>query len=70
MAPLVYDRSQFVSKQVGMGVEGQLLEENTWRARGYLIDFSGPMTHLSVPFGAEGGYRRVRLTYILIFILC
>ncbi|KAJ8274853.1 hypothetical protein COCON_G00094780 [Conger conger] len=58
MAPLVYNRSEFASKQVGMGVEGQLLNENTWRARGYLMDFSGPMTHLSVPFGAEGGYRR------------
>ncbi|KAJ8356450.1 hypothetical protein SKAU_G00192440 [Synaphobranchus kaupii] len=57
MAPLVYDRSEFVSKQVNVGVEGQLLDENVWKARGYFLDISGPMMHLSVPFGAEGGYR-------------
>ncbi|KAG5846996.1 hypothetical protein ANANG_G00120950 [Anguilla anguilla] len=58
MTPLVYDRSEFVSKHVSMGVEGTLLDENTWKARGYLMDIRGPTTHLSIPFGAEGGYRR------------
>ncbi|KAJ8410381.1 hypothetical protein AAFF_G00203620 [Aldrovandia affinis] len=55
--PLVYDRSEFVSKQVSMGMEVQLLDENTWRARGYSLDTRGPVMNLSVPFGAEGGYR-------------
>ncbi|KAJ8269990.1 hypothetical protein GJAV_G00109050 [Gymnothorax javanicus] len=58
MAPLVYDLSEFASVHVGVGVEGQLLDEYTWRGRGYSLDVNGSLTCLSVPMGAEGGHRR------------
>ncbi|KAL0967513.1 hypothetical protein UPYG_G00253210 [Umbra pygmaea] len=56
MTPLVQNNSGFESKQINVGVESQLLDEGTARARGYTLEVKGPMLQLGVPFGAEGGY--------------
>lgn len=44
-----------------MGIDGQLLESSIWRAWGLILEETGPMINISAPFGAQGGYRKVRV---------
>lgn len=62
MTPLVHSGFGFESKQINVGVESQLLDEGTARARGYTLEVKGLMVQMGVPFGAEGGYRKVKAT--------
>ncbi|XP_050994002.1 uncharacterized protein LOC127182646 isoform X2 [Labeo rohita] len=57
MTPLVQDPSGFVSRSIELGVDGQLLNEATRKAMGYILADDGQVVHVSVPFGAPGGYR-------------
>lgn len=59
MRPLVQDRSGFVSKNIELGVEAQLLDEATRSIMGYILAEDGNVVYASVPFAAPGGYRRV-----------
>lgn len=59
MTPLVQDPSGFVSRSIELGVDGQLLNEATRKAMGYILADDGQVVHVSVPFGAPGGYRMV-----------
>ncbi|KAL2082310.1 hypothetical protein ACEWY4_022128 [Coilia grayii] len=59
-APLVQEppSSASASEQIRMGVDGQLMEDDVWRARGLSLEYAGSMINISVPFGAAGGYRK------------
>lgn len=59
MTPLVQDPSGFVSKSIKLGVDAQLLDEATRKYMGYILEEDGQVVHVSVPFGAPGGYRKV-----------
>uniref|UniRef100_A0A3P8ZLR7 ZP domain-containing protein n=1 Tax=Esox lucius TaxID=8010 RepID=A0A3P8ZLR7_ESOLU len=58
ITPLVNNSFGFESRQINVGVENQLLDESTVRARGYTLKVEGPMVQMGVPFGAEGGYTK------------
>ena len=60
LTPLVPDTSSFASNQISMGIDGQLMEETAWRAWDHSLEDTGLMINISVPFGARGGYRKVR----------
>lgn len=59
MTPLVQDPSGFVSKSIKLGVDAQLLDEASRKDMGYVLGEDGQVVHVSVPFGAPGGYRKV-----------
>lgn len=61
MTPLVGGGARFESRSLGLGVEGRLLDRPTAAARGFSLDLHGDLVQITVPFGAEGGYRRVGL---------
>ncbi len=56
MTPLVLDLSGFVSRSIELGVNAQLMNETTRTAMGYMLGEDGQVVHISVPFGASGGY--------------
>uniref|UniRef100_A0A667X8S8 Uncharacterized protein n=1 Tax=Myripristis murdjan TaxID=586833 RepID=A0A667X8S8_9TELE len=58
MTPLVGGEGRFESRSLGLGVEGRLLDRPTAAARGFSLDLHGDLVQITVPFGAEGGYRR------------
>ncbi|XP_051730744.1 uncharacterized protein LOC127502161 [Ctenopharyngodon idella] len=58
MTPLVQDPSGFVSKSIKLGVDAQLLDEASRKDMGYVLGEDGQVVHVSVPFGAPGGYRK------------
>ncbi|KAK6295342.1 hypothetical protein J4Q44_G00345680 [Coregonus suidteri] len=62
MTPLVHSGVGFESKQINVGVESQLLDEGTARARGYTLEVNGLMVQMGIPFGAKGGYRKSLVT--------
>ncbi|CDQ67026.1 unnamed protein product [Oncorhynchus mykiss] len=73
MTPLVHSGFGFESKQINMGVESQLLDAGTARARGYTLEVKGLMVQMGVPFGAEGGYRKSLVTnniYREMYVAC
>lgn len=59
LSPLVGDGVGFESHGVSLGVEGLLLDESTAAARGFSVVQGGPLIRIGVPFGADGGYRKV-----------
>lgn len=59
MTPLVQDFSRFVSRSIELGAHAQLLDEATRKTMGYVLGEDGQVVHVSVPFGAPGGYRMV-----------
>lgn len=61
MTPLVQDNSSFVSSKIQMGIDTQLLDSSIWKAQGLRLEETGPTITISVPFGAQGGYRKVRV---------
>lgn len=59
MSPLVGEGVGFQSNSIRLGVDGMLLEESLAAARGLHVVHHGPKIQIGVPFGAEGGYRKV-----------
>lgn len=59
VTPLVEDGAAFESRSYGLGVESVLLDEPTAASRGLTMDQQGGWVQIKVPFGAEGGYRKV-----------
>lgn len=60
-APLVGEEVGFQSKSIRLGVDGVLLDESMTAARGLTMVQHGQKIRIGVPFGAEGGYRKVRV---------
>lgn len=60
MAPLIGEGVNFQSKHIRLGVAGMLLEDSMAAARGLSVVQRGQKIQIGVPFGAEGGYRKVR----------
>lgn len=60
VTPLVGEGAGFESKGLSVGVEGVLLDEVTAATRGFSLVQQGHLVQIGVPFGAEGGYRKVR----------
>lgn len=59
MSPLVGEGVGFQSNSIRLGVAGMLLEESLAAARGLGVVQHGQKIQIRVPFGAEGGYRKV-----------
>lgn len=59
LSPLVGEGAGFESRGVRLGVEGLLLDESTVANRGFSMIQRGHLIQIGVPFGAEGGYRKV-----------
>lgn len=59
MSPLVGEGAEFQSRGYRLGVEGLLLDEPTATASGFSLIQQGDLIQIGVPFGAEGGYRKV-----------
>ncbi|XP_035264198.1 uncharacterized protein LOC118222599 [Anguilla anguilla] len=57
LTPLMYNHSGFMSQQMRLGLEGQLLDMSTMNDWGYLLDIIGDSVWISVPYSAKGGYR-------------
>lgn len=55
--PLVSDLH---NTQVNIGVDGKLLEKSVAEERGYIVDKHNNTIQISIPYTAEGGYRKVR----------
>lgn len=60
MSPLAGEGVELHSRSHRLGVDGVLLSESDAAARGFSLGQQGELTHITVPFGAEGGYRNVR----------
>ena len=60
VTPLIGEGAGFESRSVSLGVEGLLLDEPTTAARGFSVVQQGHLIQIGVPFGAEGGYRKVK----------
>lgn len=58
--PLVGEGAGFESRSISLGVEGLLLDESTAAARGFSVVQKRHLLQIGVPFGAEGGYRKVQ----------
>uniref|UniRef100_A0A3P8TN29 ZP domain-containing protein n=1 Tax=Amphiprion percula TaxID=161767 RepID=A0A3P8TN29_AMPPE len=58
LTPLVGEGARFESRSFSLGVESVLLDEPTMTSRGFNMVQRGGMIQISVPFGAEGGYRK------------
>lgn len=65
ISPLVQDRSGFISKNIELGVEAQLLDEATWSGMGYRLVEDENVLYASVPFAAPGGYRGVCIKLLM-----
>lgn len=59
MGPLIGEGVHFQSKSIRLGVAGMLLEDSVAAARGLSMVQHGQKIQIGVPFGAEGGYRKV-----------
>ncbi|XP_041088078.1 uncharacterized protein LOC121302290 [Polyodon spathula] len=58
LSPLVLHPTQFLDKQIKMGVEGRPLDEITATSRGYQLLVNSTAVKISIPFGAVGGYLK------------
>lgn len=59
IGPLVGEKVSFQSKSIRLGVDGVLLDESMAAARGLSVVQHGQKIQIGVPFGVEGGYRKV-----------
>lgn len=59
MTPLVVGPSDLTSEYIGMGVDGQLLDEQVATDRGYAVTVNEGAVESSIPFAAKGGVRKV-----------
>ncbi|MEQ2159122.1 hypothetical protein GOODEAATRI_019290, partial [Goodea atripinnis] len=58
---LVGERAEFESRSFSLGLEGFLLDEATATSRGLSLVHQEGMVKIGVPFGSEGGFRKVHL---------
>uniref|UniRef100_A0A4W5KCV5 Zona pellucida protein AX 4 n=1 Tax=Hucho hucho TaxID=62062 RepID=A0A4W5KCV5_9TELE len=58
LSPLVSELSGLESSKISFGVAGQLLDEPITAERGYSLDISDTTVQISIPFNADGGYRK------------
>lgn len=58
--PLVGEEVGFESRSLSLGVDGLLLDERMAAARGFSVVQQRHLIQMGVPFGAEGGYRKVQ----------
>nr|XP_055053904.1 zona pellucida protein AX 4 [Misgurnus anguillicaudatus] len=58
LTPLVVGPSELRTEYIGMGVDGQLLDDQTATDRGYAVTVSDETVDSSIPYGAEGGVRK------------
>lgn len=59
IGPLVGEDVRFQSRSIRLGVEGVLLDDSMAAARGLSVVQHGQKVQIGVPFGAEGGSRKV-----------
>ena len=67
MTPLVEEAAKFESQSLSMGVDGVLLDEPNATTRGFRLVRQERVVQIRVPFGAEGGFRKVVLSRIVLF---
>lgn len=60
VTPLVGEGATFKSRNLSLGVGGVLLDESTLAVRGFSLVQQGSLNQIGIPFGAEGGYRKVQ----------
>ena len=60
MSPLVGEGVGYGSRSLSLGVEGVLLDTTTAKNRGFSLVQQGHLVQIGVPFGADGGYRKVQ----------
>lgn len=59
MTPLVLQPSELRSEYIGMGVDGELLDEQASVDRGYSLTVGEDTVDSSIPFAAKGVIRKV-----------
>lgn len=64
--PLAMEGVGFESQSFSLGVENVLLDEATMTSRGFSLVQRKGAIEMEVPFGAEGGYRKVGLSLLLV----
>lgn len=47
--------------EVNIGADGELVEQTVAEERGYNVEKLNTTVHVSIPYNAEGGYRKVRI---------
>ncbi|KAM4522085.1 uncharacterized protein PAE49_001928 isoform 2-T4 [Odontesthes bonariensis] len=58
LPPLVGEGTGFDSRSFSLGLDGVLLDEPTATSRGLTLVQQEGLVKISIPFGAEGGYRK------------
>ncbi|XP_050969724.1 zona pellucida protein AX 4 isoform X2 [Labeo rohita] len=58
MTPLVVGPSELRSEYIGMGVDGEVVDEQAATDRGYSVTVSEETVDSSIPYAAEGGIRK------------
>ncbi|XP_030630840.1 uncharacterized protein LOC115812502 [Chanos chanos] len=58
VTPLVLGHSEFKTKQISLGVDGQLLDDQTTTSWGYIREVSAETVTIAVPYGAKGGHGK------------
>ncbi|KAL1271680.1 hypothetical protein QQF64_030696 [Cirrhinus molitorella] len=58
MTPLVVGPSELRSEYIGMGVDGEVVDEQAATDRGYSVTVSDETVDSSIPYAAEGGIRK------------
>ena len=48
------------STQLSVGLNGDLVEQPVAEERGYMVQKHNGTVQISIPYNAEGGYRKVR----------
>ncbi|KAF4111382.1 zona pellucida protein AX 4 isoform X2 [Onychostoma macrolepis] len=62
MTPLVVGPSELRSEYIGMGVDGEVVDEQAATDRGYSVTIGEDTVDSSIPFAAEGGIRKSFVT--------
>lgn len=60
MTPLLIGPSDMMSEYISIGVDGQVINEQAAKDRGYAVTVNEETVDSSIPFAAEGGVRKVR----------
>ncbi|XP_056156173.1 uncharacterized protein LOC130130489 [Lampris incognitus] len=61
-SPLVFGLSSLENQQINVGVNGQLLEQPVAEERGYHVVMHNGAIRISIPYNAEGTYRKSFVT--------
>lgn len=59
VSPMVSAHTGFQSRDISIGVEGRRLDPNDAAKRGIRLDVGPEIVEVSVPYGAQGGLRKV-----------